>query len=142
MKVKVTTLLNRGLDSGLTISRIAKGLGIMPNTVYLWKAGKSKPNSKNMAKLDRLINTHMKNSNHIDMSPNGNIRVRPIEELVNSENHVRENTIHTDKKKQSLVEPHEPEMTLDQAHWDGFKEGLKRGIEITEEQFKDYESTR
>ena len=129
--MKATTLIHRGLENGLTITNLSKQMGCNANTIYSWKSGKTRPRPKNLAKLNRLVSgtTHTTGDKK-------NVQARSIQDLLHNVNGT---------KNGSLVEPvtaHTTEMSLDEAHWDGFKEGLMRGIEVTEKQFKDYGSTR
>jgi len=127
--MKATTLIHRGLENGLTITNLSKQLGINANTIYSWKAGKTRPRPKNLAKLNRLVagTTHTTNTK--------TVKTRSIKDILGNGNG-------TGKLVEPVMNHVTSHMSLDDAHWDGFKEGLKRGMEITEDQFRDYGSTR
>jgi len=133
--MKATTLIQRGLENGLTINNLSHQMGINANTIYAWKMGKRNPRAKNLQKLDRLVNTHLRDGKHA-VVPSKTIKTRSINDLLTNGGGTRGILVKS-------VSNHTPDiMSLDEAHWDGFKEGLKRGMEITEDQFKDYGSTR
>jgi hypothetical protein len=90
-----------------------------------------------LQKLDRLVSAHLRDGKHA-VVPSKTIKTRSINDILHNGNGTG--------KRGTLVKPtttHTPDIiSLHEAHWDGFKEGLKLGMEITEDQFKDYGSTR
>jgi hypothetical protein len=112
-------------------------MGINANTIYSWKKGRTNPRPKNLQKLDRLVSAYLRDGKHA-VVPSKTIKTRSINDILHNGNGTG--------KRGTLVKPtttHTPDIiSLHEAHWDGFKEGLKLGMEITEDQFKGYGSTR
>tara|TARA_Y100001973_G_C5169328_1_gene318075 strand:+ start:650 stop:1114 length:465 start_codon:yes stop_codon:yes gene_type:complete len=154
--METTALINQAVGNGLAIKDIAKKLSIGVQSVYLWRSGKAVPAKTNYDKLKRLVQLTSGKKSNSDVDK-ASVSARSIEDLLKDAN--------GNSKKNPLVVPEEsgqyeritvekesgaeevhitPEMAtaLDEAHWEGFKEGLKEGITLTEEQLLRHGLTR